>query len=936
MEEKNMKMLKNKKLAILIATLLILSMTASMAFSTKVFAQVYPLPGTHVPSYAQLNVAPNPVGIGQTVTLNMYLTVPLETSSNALTSDRPKGFTITQTDANGVVTTLGPFTGDATGGTYTTVVPETLGNWTFQFHYPGQTLTGNNATTIPQGWGGLIVDPSDSGVVTLVVQQEPISRSSYPITPLPTSWWETPVTAENVQNWYAITGAWLGLNGNAFASTGTYNSTSYCNPYTASVLSGHVLWTLPWGAGGTAGGDLGGTESSNFWTTRQYSPNFAPVIINGILYSTQFTYGLSTGANNGIIAINLFTGQQLFSINTTNALRCGDIFQYKNVNQYGVMGPFLWTTGTLPPSDTGGNLIGAPGVPSSFMNTTGTQWNMYDGFDGRYILSIVNGTGLTISTDDNGGLVGYYNNGTITNGVPSIGAWVERTHPNAGASAMTTVMASGNGPHFDMFNFTTALTTGVGNNLQPARNLVLDWSTGVQFAVPLPLNISGVPIASVPVTQSLTLSINTGFGSNGVVGNKVFMTAGFNHGQGTGWEQVGWLIFCAMDYVNGNILSLKNVTLADTQVMLPFTRIWENPGEGKTFMFNTINWKGICYDLATGNKLWEDQLTPPPGYQINPYDAFNFKGLYANGVELLQGFGGDIWAVNTTNGQQMWTTTTNLLLGDPGIETPYGTWPLWVFSCQAQSKDVAYFAVGHEYDPPLFHGAQMLAINMTNGQLIWKELGTYTRGMAIAYGVLINVNAYDNQVYGFGKGPSATTVQVPNPVTTVDSPIVIQGTVTDVSAGASQDAIKRNFPNGLPAVSDESQSAFMEYVYQQQVLPSNTTGVTVTLSVLDANNNFRTIGTTTSDASGHYSFTWKPDIPGDYKVVAAFSGSNSYYGSSDESSFYASLPATHEPTATTVSNFATNSDLWTIGAAIIVVIVIIGVVLALLMMRKRA
>ena len=106
----------------------------------------------------------------------------------------------------------------------------------------------------------------------------------------------------------------------------------------------------------------------------------------------------------------------------------------------------------------------------------------------------------------------------------------------------------------------------------------------------------------------------------------------------------------------------------------------------------------------------------------------------------------------------MWATNTLSLLGDPGIETPYGTWPLWVFGAQCQSGDVAYFGVGHEYDPPLFHGAQMLAINMTNGQLIWKELGTYTRAMAIAENTLISVNEYSNEVFAFAKGPSAITV----------------------------------------------------------------------------------------------------------------------------------------------------------------------------------
>ena len=261
----------------------------------------------------------------------------------------------------------------------------------------------------------LINDPSTSPTITLIVQQEPVTRSSYPITPLPTSWWETPVNAENIQEWYKITGPWLGTSPNDFAATGAVGlangfENNVWQPYSSDISSGHVIWTLPWGAGGVPGGIYGGTESSNFWMTRQYSPNFAAVIMNGILYSTQYTYAMNSGANNGIVAINLFTGEQLFTINTTNALVTGMMLQYKTVNQYGVVGPFLWTTGTLPAGDTGGTtLVNAAGA---------TQWNMYDAFDGRYIGSIVNGTrggsysGMQLALDDQGGLVGYYINNT--------------------------------------------------------------------------------------------------------------------------------------------------------------------------------------------------------------------------------------------------------------------------------------------------------------------------------------------------------------------------------------------------------------------------------------------------------------------------------------------------------------------------------------------
>ena len=105
---------------------------------------------------------------------------------------------------------------------------------------------------------------------------------------------------------------------------------------------------------------------------------------------------------------------------------------------------------------------------------------------------------------------------------------------------------------------------------------------------------------------------------------------------------------------------------------------------------------------------------------------------------------------------------------------------------------------------------------------------------------------------------------------------------------------------------------------------------------LTANNNFRTIGTTTSDATGTFSYTWTPDIPGAYTLIASFSGSNSYYGSSATTHVYASSPAaTHEPTATAVTGLATSSDVMYVGIAIIIVIIIAIAIVGLLILRKH-
>ncbi len=253
-----------------------------------------------------------------------------------------------------------------------------------------------------------------------------------------------------------------------------------------------------------------------------------------------------------------------------------------------------------------------------------------------------------------------------------------------------------------------------------------------------------------------------------------------------------------------------------------------------------------------------------------------------------------------------------------------------------QSGNVAYYGIRHEYDPPLFHGAQVIALNMTDGSLIWKELGTYTRAHAIAQGVYISVNEYDNQVYAFAKGPTSLTVSAPSVGVTTATPITISGRVTDVSPGTEQNAVKLNYPNGVPAVSDECQSAFMETVYQQQPMPYNTTGVPINLYVLDANGNYRQIGSTTSDAYGTYTYTWTPDISGDFTVYANFDGSNSYWPSAASAGFTATDATAPQPTAAPPqSGLATTSDLWMGIAIIAVVIIIVGAVLGILLLRKR-
>jgi hypothetical protein len=437
--------------------------------------------------------------------------------------------------------------------------------------------------------------------------------------------------------------------------------------------------------------------------------------------------------------------------------------------------------------------------------------------------------------------------------------------------------------------------------------------------MPIATNISGIAIPTYTTAPG---------GIRCISGNEIvcaaYSSAGISYFQG------GYGIYSAYSMTTGQQLWVENIT------MDPFT---ENGNTGGSTAVGDGVWTipshqdGVIrgYSLATGTLLWTTSLMPSDSYDsIGGYSA-----NVAGGTLYLVGFGGDIWSINMLNGTINWYTNTTTLQGPSGTNSPYGVWPIWGFAQGGIADGVLFLEEGHEYSPPLFIGAQQLAINCTNGQLVW-DINAFDVDShpVIAYGIMTTLNAYDNQIYAYGMGPSATTVSAPQISVTTSTPVTITGTVTDISAGAKQEAVAANFPNGLPAVSDASQSQFMESVYEQQPMPANVTGVPVIISVIDSNGNTRQIGTTTSDASGFYSFQWTPDITGHYTVIATFAGSNSYYGSSSETAFYASTAA---PTASPQPTQAPSSaDLYFVPAiAGIIVAIAIGFAITILVLRKR-
>ena len=851
--------LKNKSMAIMIAAILTLSIGASITLLPSADAHT---PAWSIPTYSFINIAPSPIGVGQQVNVNLWLNAPPPTAAMA-TGDRWSNMTVVVTHPDGTTETLGPFTSDDTGGAHTVYTPTTVGNYTFQMVFGGNTLLGvNTPNGVPSTnpFVGDYFEPSKSNVFTLPVQQEPISYA--PVIQLPTEYWTRPIYAQNNDLWYAIGGNWLGLGVSTFANTGQYDSHGDYAPYTTAPNSPHIMWTKPIAYGGTVGGEFGNSQQSNYWSTSQYQPKFAPIIIQDVLYYTM--YPGSTANPAGWSAVNLHTGETIWTQDYTTILKCGQIMNYLSPNEYGARA-YLWATGSV-----------------SGVTSTGTTYSMYDAMTGKYILSVVNGTSVSkIVLDEHGGLIGYYTNSS--QGKTSLTVW----------NSTRTIMRGTSG-------------TGDPNGWQwsPPQNGILAFNNGIEWSAPINTTMNG---------EALSLSLT------GVSDDVALMT--YQSG-GSGVFQLGWTIAAGYSAIDGHLLwgPVNHTEVEDSRLLIAA----ETMGNGVWVELDSSTLTASGYSLTTGNKIWG----PTPLPNVNPFSSLGMRYCPANGTLFVWTYGGDAYSIDMATGTFNWEYHAP----SSGYESPYGTWPFWTFSVGTVADGKLFIPVGHMYSPPLFHHAQQMVLNITDGSVIWSITAfDVTSAPAISDGIAVTLNAYDNQLYAWGKGPTTMTVTAPDVGVTTSTPITIKGTVMDISAGASQEVSAARFHNGLPCVSEASQQTFMEYVYMQQPRPNNTTGVPVSINVIDSNGNQRNIGTTTSDASGMFTFTWTPDITGDYTVIANFAGSESYYAASAETSFTATEPAPTASPYPVTSLPATEMYFAASTIAIIIAIAIVG----LLILRKK-
>ncbi len=868
-----------------IALILILSMTSSLMLLPDTSAHTPPLT---VPTYAYLSIAPNPVGLGQTAFVNFWLNLPPPTAAGAY-GDRWHGLKVTVTKPDGTKQTLGPYNSDAVGGWYAQYAPSAIGTYTFVFEFPGQTITGENPNPITGTATATAINDtytaSVSAPVTLTVVNEQVTYE--PDNPLPTGYWQRPVQSVNTP-WWEISGNWLGLAASTFAATGQYNASGNFNPYTKAPNTAHILWTRPEAFGGLIGGEFGGSQQSNYYSTSQYEPKFAPIIMNGILYYTMYPGATTYPA--GWVAVDIRTGQTLWTKQTNDILRCGQTFNYISPNQYGGLA-YLWS---IPNSATGYAYSGA------------LYYSLWDAMTGNFVLNITNGLPVTMVEADDGSLIGYFVNSTDR----TLNKWNS-----------TECIAYPNGHIAENWQWRPGNT---GQNI--------NFSRGIMWKVPLPTTIPG----GGAITPNLGISK--------IAGDVILMLSTPMTGAVSTFFQPGYQTEAAF---NANTGALMWGPLNRTETA--WTRIYMGPaayGVFTEYVGETMTWTG--YSLATGNKIW--------GPVDSPHNAWSYYGcqmIPAYGNLYAWDFGGYVNCFDMQTGALEWTYNT----GSSGYETPYGVWPLWTFTAGTIADGKIYVPEGHMYSPPLFHGAKQLAIDTSTGKLVWSiQSFDVTSGPAIADGYMMTLNAYDNQIYCYGKGQTATTVvSAPENAIAMGSKVLIKGTITDQSPGITALGIPAK---GTPAVSDASQTAWMEYMYMQRPMPTNASGVPVTITAYDANGNSHDVATVTSDISGTYAVSWTPPVEGLYRVVAKFAGSEAYFGSTATTYFVigaaaaspapTGVPPTQAPPISTSTPVQTatptpspvpqpgevSNTMIYVAAAAVVIIVVIAVTALVLKRRK--
>jgi hypothetical protein len=851
-------------------------------------------PAWTIPTYAYIVASPDRIGTGQTMALVFWLNW-VPPGSGGVAGDRWRNLTVEVTAPNGAKQTLGPFISDPIGGGYSAFTPDQVGTYRFVFNFPGQ---------VPSMYGPTGIISVNNALWDYINDTFQPSRAETTLTVQQLPIGLTPDYPLPTNYWTRpIDGqnvAWASIASNWLGNEPgvTYN----VQPIGIAPNTPHIMWTKPLQDGGVVGGTYPGVA---YYEGDSYEMRFnSPMIIHGRLY-----YPLPLGHaqyGGGYIAVDLRTGEQIWWQNWTSALPgFGQIYEYETINQHGVL-----PTGML-------------------WRVTGTTWNAYDSLTGNWLYALTD----VPSGNNYYGITGDITRYVIGGGNRWMALWNDTQH-NVGLEIST-----------DEFGGVSANALQWRPNGKTV-NMSKAYSWNVTLSTPLPagstinyVNPEDILLCNTPVQF---------FGGNAAFGTIPFTVTAISLKPATR-GQILW----SKQYSPppGNIT--RFIGPVD-----PVNRIFTTVDK------ETMQWSG--YSIDNGNLVWG-----PVGSSLRGYAFYDSRsGAAGSSCSIYQGklfvggFNGIVYCYDTKNGNLLWVYGTGGAGNSTfaGLENVWGYYPTFL-GAFADGK-VYTFTEEHSVNTPIYKGALIRCLNASTGKEIWTLPGFasstsfYSRLGAIADGYLSYFNCYDGQIYTLGKGPSALTVSAPQVAVPRGAQVLIQGTVTDQSAGAKQKMADGAFSN-VPAVSDESMSAWMQYVYMQKPKPTNATGVRVHLTATDPNGNYQDVGYAVSNSLGNFAFAWTPPVTGLYTISAKFEGSESYFASEAGTSFIVSEAAasaapivtpsptpiqTTEPTPTTpapvispspspaVTPPASPTPTATyviIGAAVVVIVLAVAAVLVL-------
>lgn len=652
-------MLNKKKMKMIaaIALLLVISSIALVFDSSKISAQAQPVsqpsagplpsdvnPSVTVTTDPFLGVSPNPIGVGQSVLINMWLHPPINVNRQFL-----KAFEIVITKPDGTSETIGQidsYAGDSTA--WFDYPISMVGTYKFKFnfigmwfpagrYYLGQMVTNSSGQVMDSAY----YKPSSTKEVEITAQQDIVY--SYPPAALPTDYWTRPASPEN-REWWPILGNWpntgiVGGGSNWPANTNTYMSNYNFIPYVQAPNSAHVVWKRQNNIGGLIGGTAGQISVTLGGLT---GTGYPTLVYSGRCYEVISKVNTTTNvaAQNHWRCYDLRTGEVYWERMVTSGETIPTWIEYAkqgeevpgasaragvNVYLVAITGPSGSNDGRILKYDpwTGVLTYNITGVPSG-MNA-GTLY----GYPNVYSIQTVGSKYFLIkwNVENNGGNWAYGGGGgqtTVTNFTQRIKSNISWPFSSLGTCDFETGVA--------------VTAQGISSN-----------GTGTSIAQ----RLIGVNINTGAVMWNITTDLNSGietfFSSGTGVADHGKYAGKIQNGEVWAWDLLTgniawkskmpswpWGVFGAyhvqsaygllihndydgvraINWTNGNVEWVFRAPVAPFETPYNEQQAWHSSGvvaDGKLYTFTcehtpsqplTRDWKLYCIDMTNGKNVW--------------------------------------------------------------------------------------------------------------------------------------------------------------------------------------------------------------------------------------------------------------------------------------------------------------------------------------------